>query len=390
MSSEIDFAARKHPARFKYTTISVVVVAALIVTTGIASRVHAKSTLAAAAAELAIPTVAAHVPVRSGAAQPLELPGRLEAFVNAAIYARVPGYLKTWYADIGASVKQGQLLAVIDTPELDQQFQQARADLRNAVANEQLAETTARRWKQLLDTDSVSKQEADEKCADLVAKRANVAANEANVRRLEALESFKRITAPFDGTVTARRTDVGALIDTGADQGRELFTVSDSRRLRLYVNVPQQLATSIKPGMTVTLTVPERPGKTFSATLTSTDGSIASSSGTLLAQLLVDNAAGELLPGEYASVRFSLPSDANAMRIPASALIFRKAGLQVAVVGSDDRVTLKPVTVATDFGSQVEIASGLDAQDRVIDNPPDSLASGDRVQLATKEERAHV
>ncbi|KVA43455.1 RND transporter MFP subunit [Burkholderia cepacia] len=385
MSTEIDLTSHRRLRRLKRTGIVAAIVAAGIAVAGISTRIHAKDRLAIEAAKLAIPTVTAHLPMRSTLSCPLELPGRLDAFVNAPIYARVPGYLKAWYVDIGASVKAGQLLAVIDTPELDQQLQQAKADLRNAVANEKLAETTARRWEEMLKLDSVSKQEADEKRADLAAKQATVAANVANVRRLDALESFKRITAPFDGIVTARRTDVGALIDTGADEGRELFTVSDARQLRLYANVPQLEATAVKPGMVVTLTVPERPGMTFQAKLIATDGSIAASSGTLLAQLLVDNRAGQLLPGEYASVRFSLPSDPHAVRIPASALLFRQGGLQVAVVGNDNRTMLKPVTVGTDFGTQVEISTGLGVFDRVIDNPPDSLTSGDRVQLVTQE-----
>lgn len=384
MSTNTDLAPSR-PPRLKRIGIAVLIVAACVVAAGITKRIRAKQALSNEAAALAVPTVAAHLPVRSAQAEPLVLPGRLEAFVNAPIYARVPGYLKAWNVDIGSHVKQGQLLAVIDTPELDQQLLQAKADLRNAIANENLADTTARRWAKMLEIDSVSKQEADEKKSDLIAKQATVAANQANVNRLQAMASFKRITAPFDGIVTARSTDIGALIDTGAGMGHQLFTVSDARRLRLYVNVPQLQAAAIKPGVDVTLTVPERPGTTFPAKLVTTDNSITASSGTLLVQLLVDNQHGLLLPGEYASVRFLLPSDPGTMRVPASAVLLRQGGPQVAVVGKDNRVTLKPVVIATDFGAQVAIASGLDAQDYVVDNPPDSLAPGDRVQLATKD-----
>jgi RND family efflux transporter MFP subunit len=233
----------------------------------------------------------------------------------------------------------------------------------------------------MLQQDSVSQQDADEKTSDLVAKQATVAAAEANVRRLEALESFKRITAPFDGIVTARTTDIGALINAGGGNGPELFSVSDARQLRVYVSVPQDEAAAIKPGMTATLTVPERPGVKFNAKLVDTDDAITPSSGTLLVQLAVDNQDGLLIPGEYTEVHFALPTNSHALSIPASSLIFRQQGLQVAVVGNDNRAVLKPVSIATDLGTHVEIASGLNATDRVIDNPPDSLASGDEVRL---------
>ncbi|MBB5444006.1 RND family efflux transporter MFP subunit [Paraburkholderia sp. WSM4177] len=235
----------------------------------------------------------------------------------------------------------------------------------------------------MLQQDSVSQQETDEKTSDLAAKQAMVAANQANVARLEALESFKRITAPFDGVVTARKTDVGALISAGGGNGPELFTVSDARQLRVYVSVPQNEAAVIRPGLVASLAVPERPGMQFSAKLVDTDDSITPSSGTLLVQLAVDNSSGVLIPGEYTEVHFELPTDNHAMTIPASALMFRESGLQVAVVGPGNRAMLKRVSVATDLGTRIVIASGLAATDRVIDNPPDSLANGDPVRLAS-------
>jgi RND family efflux transporter MFP subunit len=384
MSTEIDLVASpKRLRHLRLVGLVVLLAAAGIVTSGIVSRVHAKQEMTTWSAEQAIPTVTTFVPSQTAPTQSLVLPGHLAAYVNAPIYARVSGYLHAWYADIGTHVKAGQLLGVIDTPDLDEQLQQAKADLANSIATEKLAETTAQRWTKMLQQDSVSQQAADEKTGDLAAKQATVAANEANVRRLEALESFKRITAPFDGVVTARKTDVGQLIDAGSGTGPELFTVSDAHQLRVYVSVPQDEAAAIKPGMTATLTVPERPDMKFDAKLVDTDDSIAASSGTLLVQLSVDNSSGMLIPGEYTEVHFALPTNAHSLLIPASALIFRQSGLQVAVVGKDNRAVLKPVSIATDLGTQVEIASGLNADERVIDNPPDSLASGDQVRLAT-------
>ncbi|CAD6507502.1 efflux RND transporter periplasmic adaptor subunit [Paraburkholderia metrosideri] len=381
MSTEIEINSPKRLRHLKLIGLIALLAAAGIVASGITSRVHAKQELTTWSAQQAIPTVVAYTPTHDLDAQSLVLPGHLSAFVNAPIYARVSGYLHAWYADIGTHVKAGQLLGVIDTPDLDQQLQQARADLQNAQANEKLAASTAQRWTKMLQQDSVSQQDADEKTSDLVAKQATVDAAEANVRRLEALASFKRITAPFDGIVTARTTDIGALINAGGGNGPELFSVSDARQLRVYVSVPQDEAAAIQPGMNATLTVPERPGMKFNARLVDTDDAITPSSGTLLVQLSVDNHDGLLIPGEYTEVHFSLPTSAHSLSIPASSLIFRQAGLQVAVVGSDNRAVLKPVSIATDLGTHVDIASGLNATDRVIDNPPDSLSSGDEIRL---------
>ncbi len=382
MSTEIDVRSPKRPAHLKLAGIVLLIVAAGIVANGIASRLHAKHDVSAWTLAQAVPSVTVVAPARLAATQTLVLPGQLAAYIDAPIYARVSGYLHAWYTDIGARVKAGQLLGVIDTPDLDQQLEQARADLQNAIANEKLAAVTARRWTEMLAQDSVSQQETDEKTSDLAAKQATVAAQQANVKRLEALESFKRITAPFDGVVTARTTDVGALIDAGGGNRPELFTVSDAKKLRVYVNVPQSEAAAIRPGMTATLSVPEHPGRTFSGTLVDTDDAITPASGTLLVQLSVDNRARLLIPGEYAEVRFALPTNPHALQIPASALIFRHEGLEVATLGKDDRTVMKHVTIATDLGTRVVIGSGLAAGDRVIDNPPDSLADGDIVSVA--------
>ncbi|WP_420958176.1 efflux RND transporter periplasmic adaptor subunit [Burkholderia gladioli] len=383
MSTEIEIKSPKRLPNLKLVAALAALVALGIVATGIAGRVHAKQELTGWSAAQAVPTVVAYTPSSGADGTSLVLPGHLSAFENAPIHAQVSGYLHAWYADIGAHVKSGQLLGLIDTPELDQQLQQARADLQSSLANEKLAASTAARWTRMLAQDSVSQQETDEKTSDLAAKQAIVAANQANVRRLEALEAFKRIVAPFDGVVTARKTDIGQLISAGQGTGPELFAVSDVHQLRVYVSVPQNEAAAIHPGMNATLTVPEHPGETFHAKLVDTDDSIAGTTGTLLVQLTVDNQDGKLIPGEYTEVHFALPAGgSHALTIPASSLIFRQAGLQVAVVGKDNRAVLKPVTIGTDFGTHVQIATGLAPDDRVIDNPPDSLSNGDPVRLA--------
>jgi membrane fusion protein, multidrug efflux system len=329
-----------------------------------------------------VPTVAVIAPGTAEAATSLDLPGRIEPNARAAINARVSGYLKSWHADIGAAVKAGQLLAEIETPDLDQQLLQARAELANARANAVLAETTAKRWRSLLATSTVSRQGVDEKDADLAAKLSLVTALQANVERYEAMKGFSRIVAPFDGVVTSRSTDVGALVNAGGSAGSELFVVSDTRRLRIYVSVPQSYATAIRPGARARITVPERPGKSYGATVQSLAGAISSSSGSMLVQLSADNADGELLPGAFANVSLPLPATAGALTIPPSALIFDKAGLRVATLDAANRVALKPVTVARDLGALIEISSGITAGDRVVESPPDGIADGDAVHVA--------
>jgi len=383
MSNESEVKPPKTLRHIKLVASVAALALAGVVALGISSRVHAKQELTSWTNEQAIPTVVTVSPKPIGSSQPLVLPGTLAAEVNAPIYARVPGYLHAWYADIGTHVKAGQLLGEIDTPDLDQQLQQARADLQNSIANQKLAAVTAQRWTRMLGQGSVSQQDTDEKTSDLTAKQAIVDANQANVRRLEALESFKKLVAPFDGIVTARNTDVGQLINVGSGSNQELFTVSDAHKLRVYVSAPQVDAAAIQSGLAATITVPERPGLTLKAKMVDTSNAITPSSGTLLVQLTVDNSDGLLFPGEYTEVHLALPGDTNTVTIPASSLIFKQDGLQVAVVGKDDRAQLRAVTISTDLGSTVQISSGLRPDDKVINNPPDSLAQGDLVRLAT-------
>lgn len=327
-----------------------------------------------------VPTVALVAPVAGGEGHALVLPGALAAWYDARIYARVPGYVKTWTRDIGARVKQGELLAVIDTPELDQQIAQARADLGAAVSAQKMSAATAERWKSLLPLDAVSKQDAEEKEQDLASKGGAAKAAKANLDRLLAMKGFARITAPFDGVVTRRTADIGQLVTTSSS-GDPLFAVADTHALRVYVNVPQAYSAQIAPGMTVSLTVPEYPGKVFPARLVGNANSINSQNASLQVEFDADNRDGRLKPGAFAQVSMSLPGSA-ALRLPASALMFRAEGLQVATIGADERVRMKPISIGTDLGTQVVVDSGIDAHDRVVDNPPDSLSNGDRVRVA--------
>lgn len=378
------------PSRRTLMTAGVVavVIALLVVVIGIASRVAQAHQTKTWTNTQAIPVVSLVSAEPETAPQDLVLPGTLNAFYNAPIYARVPGYLKAWYHDIGARVKGGELLATIDTPDLDQQLIQAKADLATAQANMNLAQITARRWTNLLKQDAVSAQETDEKNGDFAAKTAEVNAAKANVGRLLALKAFSRIVAPFDGVVTARKTDVGFLINAGAaaTPSSELFDVAKVNQLRLYVSVPQVDSARIKPGVKATLTVPEFPGRTFPAQLTTTANAISDHTGTVLVELMVNNAAGVLTAGDYAQVTFQMPGDVTSgghtVRLPSSVLIFRNKSPEVAVLGPGDRVILKPVVVGQDLGSSIEIASGLSPSDRVINSPPDSIVNGELVRLA--------
>lgn len=331
-----------------------------------------------------VPTVSLVSPTISGKGQALTLPGTLEAYYDAKIYSRVPGYVKSWTKDIGAHVKKGDLLATIDTPELDQQITQARADLGTAVAAQKLSGVTAQRWESLLPLDAVSKQDVEEKDEDLATKTGAVKAAQANLDRLQAMKEFARIAAPFDGVVTRRTADIGALVNAGpASNGEPLFAVADIHALRLYVNVPQSYSAEIVPGMTVSLNVPEYPGRTFPAKLVSTSNAISAQSSTLLVEFEADNADGLLKPGDFAQVSMGMPAGAAMLRLPSSALMFRAAGLQVATLGRDARIVMKPITIGTDLGTQVIVASGLSSKDRVVDNPPDSLAAGERVRIGS-------
>ena len=390
MSSESIVTTRQAPRRRLVVSGAIgIAVVVIVVVAGVTLRIVDARNLKTWTNDQIIPTVSVIHPVSEAHGPTLDLPSRLEAYSRAPIFARVSGYLKSWNVDIGAPVKAGQLLAVIESPELDQQLIQARADLASAQANAALAGTTAKRWQALLGTDSVAQQEVDERTGDYTAKKAAVAAAQANVDRLLATKGFERIVAPFDGVVTARDTDVGALINAGSGGvGQELFVVSDVKRLRVYVQVPQSYAPDVRTGTTATLTVPEYPGQRFTARVVASSDSVSAASGTTLVQLLVDNSDGKLLPGGFASLQFRLPVQPKAVRIPASALVFDAHGLRVATLGANGRVVFKKVTINRDFGDSVEIGSGLDATDRVIDTPPDGLAEGDRVQQLTSNAAA--
>lgn len=374
--------------RFPVAGAVIVVVAIIAVVAGVALRVVESRQLKTWTDAQAIPTVSVISPTRTPKGPELNLPGRLQAYSRASIFARVSGYLKEWKVDIGTPVKAGQLLAEIQTPELDQQLVQARADLATAQANAALAGTTARRWQAMLGSDSVSRQEVDERTGNFASRQAQVDAARANVDRLIATKGFQRLVAPFDGVVTARETDVGALINAGG--GQELFAVSDVSRLRVYVQVPQTYAPQIRVGSTATLTVPEYPGQKFIASVAALSDAVNASSGTSLVQLLVDNPGGKLLPGGFTNVTFNLPAQPDAVRLPASALVFDAHGMRVATLGANDRVQYKTVTIARDFGDSVEIGSGLSASERIIDTPPDGLLDGDQVRVAATDKKANA
>jgi len=352
---------------------------------GIFDSQRANATLEAETTENAIITVATVKPEPESQSDVLTLPGNLQANYDAPIYARVDGYLKRWLVDIGTPVKAGQELAEIDAPELDQQLRQAQADLANAEANQKIAGITATRWRDLRSTDSVSKQEADEKISLADAGNAQLQAARANLQRLRELSGFKTIVAPFDGVVTARNTDVGQLINAGSSAGRELFRIADTRVLRLYVRVPQTYAALMQPNLMADVELPDRPGFKYQAKLASTSEALDFASRTLLTQLIVDNSKGELLPGAYAEVHFHVPGDESRFKVPANVLLFRGDGLHVATVGPDNRVVLKPVTLGRDYGTDIEIVHGLTAQDDVILSPPDSLTNRMPVRVSNPQ-----
>ncbi|WP_114240654.1 efflux RND transporter periplasmic adaptor subunit [Dyella sp. C9] len=372
------------PRRLRLAAAIGAVVFGAIVVIGVATRLTEAHSLRQWTDEQAIPTVVVSEPESANGKAPLELPAQMDAFTNAPIYARTSGYLKSWNKDIGATVKAGELLAEIDTPDLDQQLLQAQADLASAKANAALAATTAKRWQVLrsTDPDSVSQQSVDQYNGDYAAKEAQANAAQANLDRLKALKSYARIVAPFDGRVTARNTDVGALVTADSAGGAPLFQVSDTSKLRAYVRVPQVYAPSIHRGDEATLTVPEYPGKTFTAKVEADARAITPTSGTTLVQLLVDNPDGKLLPSSYANISFNIASNTLGLRVPAEALIFDDKGMRVATLDSGDHVHFKQVVIRRDYGKTVEIGAGLQPDDRVIINPPDGLTDGDSVRIA--------
>jgi RND family efflux transporter MFP subunit len=352
-----------------------------VVAYGLVSRAAETSRLHALTEAQAEPTVAVVAPSPAENHAGLDLPGRLQAYISAPIYARVPGYLKSWKYDIGGKVKAGDVLAEIDTPDLDQQLMQARAALGVAQANAKLAQISAERWQSLAGTDAVAKQDVDTRTFTLNANVAQVKAAQATVDQLVAEENFKHLIAPFDGIVTARATDIGALINVGAAGGAQLFVVSETSKLRVYVSVPQNYVPSVPPGTKATITVPEHPGKTYIGTVEASAQAVDPITGTTLMQIIIDNSAGEMMPGDYAGIHLQIAAAANVLSVPSSALIFDAKGLSIATVGADNRVLLKPVTIERDLGAVIELASGLTPNDRVIQNPPDGIANGAEVHL---------
>jgi len=375
--------AKKRRASSVLWIVAVVVVAALAIGIfdGIHSRTQAETSLEQTTKADATPFVNVVNPTGGSAGTDIQLPGSTQAFTDTPIYARTSGYLKKWYADIGTHVKQGQLLAEIETPELDQQLQQAQADLKNAQANLNISQITNGRYAGLLKSNSVSKQEADQASSDLSSKQALVDSAQANIRRLEELQGFEKLYAPFDGVVTVRNTDIGALIQSGDNAGaKELFHLSDISQLRVYIAVPEVYADRLKSGMKVGLTLDSFPGETFDGTLVRNSNAIDPQSRTLNVEIDVDNASGRLLSGAYAFVHLNLPSHSGAVTIPANTLLFRAEGLRVGVV-RNGHVKLTPITIGHDYGGTVEVIAGLTAQDAVVLDPSDSLVDGAAVQV---------
>lgn len=361
------------------------IVALILAVWGVLSRVRGRDNVGKETAEEAIPVVMVAKPSRSPATDELVLPGDVMAFIEAPIYARTSGYLKAWSTDIGTPVRKGQLLAQIETPEIDAQLRQARSELETAQANARIAEITNVRWKGLLEHNAVSPQDADTRAATAQATKATADSAQANVKRLEELESFKRVVAPFDGVVTARNTDVGALINAGQSAGSQLFRVADTARLRVYVQVPEQFAPQTQPGVAAELLFHEHPSTLYPAKVSRTSQALDPNLRTLQVELLVDNSKRELFPGSYTEVHFKLPGDASTLQVPATALVFRSAGLQVATVQPGDRVKLQSVAQGRDFGNAVEVLRGLSADDVIIVNPPDSIADGEQVRVGKPE-----
>lgn len=356
----------------------------LVVLWGISSRKKANAQLSQETQELAIPTVTVVRPKRGAPQQEILLPGDMQPYTDAPIYARTNGYLKRWLADIGARVKAGQLLAEIDAPEIDQQLQQIRADLATAEANLHLAEITAARYKDLVKTESVSQQDVDNATGNFDARKAAVESAKSNVKRLKEMQSFEKIYAPFDGVITARNTDIGALIDSGSAGGgaRELFHIAAVSRLRVYVNVPEVYAQAIHFGLRADLALAAFPGRRFEGIVVRNAGAIDNTTRTLLTEIDVNNSSGELKPGGFVEVHLKLPSSVTTYTLPVNAIIFRAAGMQAATVNDGKTIALESITPGRDFGAEIEILAGIKGDDLIVLNPPDSIANGQAVRLA--------
>jgi RND family efflux transporter MFP subunit len=377
-----DAGVGKHPRKsWLVLTIAVLAVATLLVS-GIWSRVRARTTLNAETAQAALPAVSVVSPKQTAPADEIILPGNVQPFITSPLYARTNGYLKKWYFDIGAHVKKGQLLAVIETPEVDQQLQQARSNLLTAQANLELAAITKTRYQGLLKSNAVSQQDADNAVGTYNATKSIVQADKATVEQYTALVSFEKIYAPFDGVITARNTDIGDLINSGSSTGvkTDLFHIAQPGKLRVYVNVPEEYSQGIKVGMTADLSLAEFPGRKFQGTLVRTADDINMATRTLLVEIDVDNPAGTLLTGSYAEVHLKIPMQKSTLLLPVNTLIFRSQGLHVGIV-KDGKVVLTAVTAGHDFGNEIEIVSGLKPDDQVIINPPDSIVHGQQVQI---------
>lgn len=369
--------------------IVAVIVALLVVAWGIFSRHRSDGELKNWTQDQAAATVSVIAPKPMDAGNSLALPGNVQAYNSAPLYARTNGYVSKWFVDIGSPVKAGQVMAVIDTPDVDQQLAAARADLQTAKANEALASTTSTRWATLLQKDAVSKQEADEKSGDFAAKRAVTNAAAANVSRLVALQGFSRIIAPFAGVVTSRSTQIGQLVSAGAGTGaaQPLFTVSDVSKMRIYVRVPQVYSAELKPGLHAQLMLPEYPGRTFDAVMTRTADAIDQQSGTVLVELQAANGDGALKPGAYSQVKFPIVGTSGSVVVPASAILYRSDGTLVATVGPDNKAVIHQIKIGRDMGDTLEVTSGLSKTDRLIDSPPDSLENGDPVKIAQPKQQ---
>jgi RND family efflux transporter MFP subunit len=364
-------------SRLLFTAFIVLLLGAAAAFWGITTRARALADVTRETRETAVPTVAVVTPERTATSTDIALPGTMQPFTEAPIYARTSGYLRKWYADIGTRVRAGQLLADIDTPEVDQQLQQARADLGTADANAKLALATAERFRDLSRKQLVSQQDVDNANGSYDAKQAAVESARANVKRLEELKGFNQLRAPFAGVITARNVDVGALIGSN---GKELFHIAATDKLRVFVNVPEVYSRAAQPGIKADLTLKEFTGRKFTGVLVRTSQSIEVASRTLLTEVDVDNPKGELLPGSYAEVHLKLPTPATLLKLPVSAIIFKADGLQIAKV-AEGRVSLASVTLGRDFGNSVEVITGLNSDDQVVANPGDSLKDGETVRV---------
>ena len=383
MSDESQLPMASHTSRRVIIIVCLILLLAFVI---IFFRVQAKMALRVETNANAVPIVATLTTKPGPLTEEIILPGKVEAWHEATIYARTNGYIKDWYVDIGSKVKEGDLLAIIEAPEVNAQLHQAEADLHTAIANKDLADITAKRWLHLLKSDSVSKQETDEKVSNLKATTAIMKSAQANRDRLRDLVSYERVIAPFDGTISFRNIDIGSLINAGSGTNVfSLFHIVQSNPIRVYVQIPQTYVNNVKPNMEVSLYFTEHPGKKFPAKLYKTADAINVDSLTLLAQFCADNPKDELLPGGYTEVHFNMPLSSKLIRLPVNTLIFRAQGLQVAVVNKNNKVDLRPITVSRDFGTEVEVNTGLQVGELVILNPPDALIAGQEVKIASKD-----